>query len=588
MAKTEIKSEISLNTTKFQRGLANSQQGINNFAKNAIAKFGAIAGAAGLGMLARSAIDLGSKISDMAVQMNIGTDQLQTLEFAAREAGVGVEIMARALRNVQLRTEEAINGNKSYGDAFVRLGINIQKFKKLSVEKKMEAIAIAQSKATDKAAAYNAVSRILGEKAGPALQEVLQKLAGPQGYGGLEAAAKRAGEVMSKETIAKMDAAADKIESFKRRLTVMAGEVLGKVMPAFSIFGNGLGSVGDITASLIGKFSSFLGFLGRSVSATIDPVIKQFQSLAEGLKGVALSFLEPAKASEAFKKSLSLQKGSVDSLLNWPKKMAAEYKRANEEMAIDNKMLDRSMKERAISIESAWAEMWGKNVKVAQKASKEIKNEMTGGAGGDADPIVEEEQVRKKKIEEVRESIKPDLVKEAEDGRIAGEVYSTAYFKEFKEQSKLNRSDELRVDLKAVGKQRKQARRFGNWDKDKELRDQESDLRRGIHEARGDERTGRLLARLGRSNESDGSSGRSPDAHQNSTVSDYHTKSIELQTSIKDLMEPVSKHYAENSNDSLQRDSFQSQIDLYKLAEIQSEDIKLIVTRLDKLDQALR
>jgi hypothetical protein len=241
MAKTEIKSEISLNTTKFQRGLAKSQKGINNFASNAISKFGAIAGVAGLGMLARSAIDLGSKISDMAVQMNIGTDELQTLEFAAREAGVGVDVMARALRNSQLRTEEAINGNKSYGDAFVRLGINIQDFKKLSVEKKMEAIAIAQSKATDKAAAYNAVSRILGEKAGPALQEVLQKLAGPQGYGGLEAAAKRAGEIMSKETIAKMDAAADSIESFKRKMTVMAAGAMSFVQGSMEKLGTTLG-----------------------------------------------------------------------------------------------------------------------------------------------------------------------------------------------------------------------------------------------------------------------------------------------------------------------------------------------------------
>ena len=81
----------------------------------------------------------------------------------------------------------------------------------------MEAIANAQANATDKAAAYNAVSRILGEKAGPALQEVLQNLAGPKGYGGLEAAAERAGEVMSEETIAKMDKSADRIESFKRK-----------------------------------------------------------------------------------------------------------------------------------------------------------------------------------------------------------------------------------------------------------------------------------------------------------------------------------------------------------------------------------
>jgi hypothetical protein len=325
--------------------------------------------------------------------------------------------MERALRNVQLRTQEAINGNKSYGQAFKRLGIDINEFNKLPTEKKLEAVAVAQRNATDQTAAYNDVAIILGQRAGPAMQEVLQNLAGPKGYGGLEAAAKRANEVMSDETIAKMDKAADTIESFKRKMTVLSAEVLGKVIPAFSIFGNGLGSVGDITASLIGKFSSFLGFLGRSVSATIDPVVKQFQSLAEGLKGVALSFRDPAKASEAFKKSLALQKGSVDSLLNIPKKIAAEYKRANEEMAIDNKMLDRSMKERADNIEKSWAEMWGKNVETAKKANKDIAKSTvttTGGGANGGSKKIEKLTETSKQIEMARIRAEADGNKEAE------------------------------------------------------------------------------------------------------------------------------------------------------------------------------
>ena len=382
MAKTSITAKLGLDTTAFQRGMAKSQKSVGNFVKNGIAKFGALAGAAGLGAMARAAIDLGSKISDLAVQLNIGTTELQVLDFASREAGVSTEIMARALRNVQTRTEEAIKGNKSYGDAFVQLGINVNEFKKLSVEKRLEAIAVAQSKATDAGAAYNSVARILGEKAGPALQEVLQNLAGPEGYGGLEAAAERAGEVMSVETIAKMDAAADKIESFKRKMTVLAAEILTKIVPAFSIFGNGLGSVGDIVGSLIGKFSSFLGFLGRSVSATIDPVIKQFESLAMGLKGVAESIKNPKKAMESFRKSMALQKESMQSLVSIPKKIASEYKRANEEMEIDNKHLDRSMQERNDKITKAWAEMWGKNVDTAKDANKEIAasdKEVTAG-----------------------------------------------------------------------------------------------------------------------------------------------------------------------------------------------------------------
>jgi hypothetical protein len=374
MAKTEIKSEISLNTTKFQRGLAKSQKGINNFAANAIKKFGAIAGAAGLGMLARSAIDLGSKISDMAVQMNIGTTELQVLDFAAREAGVGTEIMARALRNVQLRTEEAIKGNKSYGDAFVQLGINVNEFKKLKTEEKLEAIAIAQSKATDKAAAYNAVSRILGEKAGPALQEVLQNLAGPKGYGGLEAAAERANEIMGPETVAKMDAAADEIESFKRQMTVLAAEVLGFVIPAFQMFLGGLGAVSDMYAMLLGKAISFYGFIGRSVGTIMQPAIQSFAALARGAEAAGLAMSGNVNdARKAAKESVDLAKGAFETLKDVPEEIGKNWKRATEEMELDSAAFEKSTIERAGKMKEAWADV---------KGEKALALEDSGGGGG--------------------------------------------------------------------------------------------------------------------------------------------------------------------------------------------------------------
>jgi len=323
MAKTEIKADIGLDTTKFQRGLARSQKGINKFASNAISKFGAIAGAAGLGMLAKSAIDLGSKISDMAVQMNIGTTELQTLEFASREAGVGVDVMARALRNVQLRTEEAIKGNKSYGDAFKALGIDVNEFKKLSVEKRMEAVAIAQRDAADSGAAYNAVARILGEKAGPALQEVLQNLAGPQGYGGLEAAAIRAGEVMSEETIAKMDAAADEIESFKRMMTVMAGEILAKAIPALKLLGEGLGIIGDAFGTAVNQTGSFKDFL-KSIAKDPKNIKDNYREMWKEMRKSNASFDDDraARAARAKKEWADLNGYMVETSENAAKKIS--------------------------------------------------------------------------------------------------------------------------------------------------------------------------------------------------------------------------------------------------------------------------
>jgi hypothetical protein len=230
MANFSLLAKFGVDTKSLENGLRKADKHVSVFRRSmakagaVLRSFGPAIGGIGFTAMARSAINLGSKISDMAVQLNIGATELQVLEFAAREAGVEVSVMERALRNVQLRTQEAINGNKSYGKAFERLGIDINEFNKLPTEKKLEAVAIAQKEATDKAAAFNDVAIILGQRAGPAMQEVLQNLAGPKGYGGLEAAAKRANEVMSDETIAEMDKAADTIESFKRKITVLSAE----------------------------------------------------------------------------------------------------------------------------------------------------------------------------------------------------------------------------------------------------------------------------------------------------------------------------------------------------------------------------
>lgn len=379
MAKrADIQADIDLDSSGFRKGITKAQSKVKQFTGSAMRSFGALAGAAGFGALANSAINLGSKISDMAVQMNIGTDQLQTLEFAAREAGVGVEVMARALRNVQLRTEEAIKGNKSYGDAFKALGINVNEFKKLSVEKRMEAIAIAQSDATDSGAAYNAVSRILGEKAGPALQEVLQNLAGKEGYGGLEAAAKRAGEVMSKETIAKTDAAADRIESFKRRITVLTGEILAKAMPAFKILGDGLGFVGEVIGVTLLNWKAFTSFMVSSVSQIIQPLLLNFKALGKGIEATMLAGTGNFKeAKAAMKEAGSLGEEAFNELVNIPSDIAEEFSKATKDVQFNMSSLDGDLETRADSITKSWDEITGavkKFVKEIQEAKKKIND----------------------------------------------------------------------------------------------------------------------------------------------------------------------------------------------------------------------
>ena len=381
MAQSEIKMKMSLDSSGVTKTLGRMKSGIANFAKNGIAQLGALAAAAGLGSLARSAIDLGSKISDLAVQLNIGTTELQTLEFASREAGVATEVMARALRNVQTRTEEAIKGNKSYGDAFKQLGIDVNEFKKLSVEKRLEAIAIAQSKATDSGAAYNSVARILGEKAGPALQEVLQKLAS-EGYGSLEKAAVDAGEVMDKDTIAKMDKAADTIESFKRKITVLTAKILTYFMPGLKMLSNGLGFIGDVLGITASSMLAFGNAMGTVMMATIAPAISQMEALGMAIKSAGqFAKGDFSGAKESITSAKAAAKEIIGEVKSIPKAIGKAFNDLKTQQDSAWQTLGESIDKRADLINSALKDITG-SAKEAGKAVSDVSGDSGGGAGG--------------------------------------------------------------------------------------------------------------------------------------------------------------------------------------------------------------
>ena len=219
---------IGVKNAAFRTGIEQARSSARNFAnqlKGMFSGLGGIIGAGSFAIMAKGAIDAGSRISDLSTQLRIGIEELQALQFAARQAGVSSSMLERALVNLQQRSVEAAAGNRSYAEAFERLGIDVQKFIALPQEQKMEQIARAQAKAADSNQAYADVATILGQRAGPALQEVLGRLA-DEGFPRVAEQAVEAGQVMSSETAIALDKAADEIEMFKNRITVAIGNIL--------------------------------------------------------------------------------------------------------------------------------------------------------------------------------------------------------------------------------------------------------------------------------------------------------------------------------------------------------------------------
>lgn len=219
---------VGLRNAAFRTGLEQTRNMARDFSNRLRGMFSGIGGLLGAGsflVMAKGAIDAGSRISDMATQLRIGIEELQALQFASRQAGVSSQTLERALLNVQQRSMEAANGNARYSEALQRLGIDVEKFLALPQERKLEEIARAQARATDQNQAFNDVATLLGQRAGPQLTEVLDRLA-REGFPAVADQAREAGQVMSEDTVTALDRASDEIEMFKNRITVAMGNIL--------------------------------------------------------------------------------------------------------------------------------------------------------------------------------------------------------------------------------------------------------------------------------------------------------------------------------------------------------------------------
>jgi len=297
MAESGILARIGLNSAGFKTGLAQCKAAAASFKASLSSIFSGIgwqimgalglgAGIAGIGMLARESIAAGSKISDMATHLRMGTTELQTLMEVSRAAGMDIGKMELGLKSLNERTAEAADGNDSYRDAFKRLGIDLRGFMSLPLEQKLSALANAYKSSGESLTALNDVSTLLGQKAAPEMLEVLDKVA-TEGMDKLAQSAIAAGDVMDEETIASMDRAADEIGRWQNR-----------IMVAFAGFLSDMGSsIGRQQWGLmIGmKFAQAGEFIENAMRNISNYLLGTFSAVFRYINGQFADFIIPAR-----------------------------------------------------------------------------------------------------------------------------------------------------------------------------------------------------------------------------------------------------------------------------------------------------
>ena len=394
MANTSIFARLGLDTSQFQTGLRTARRSATNFTRGVGGQFAAAAGIAGMGAMVNKGVQLGGTLSDLSAQLRINVEDLQVLQFAAQEAGVESSILERGLRNLQLRTQEATEGNQSYADAFDALGLNMFEFNALPTEEKFVAIAEAAQDATDENEAYNAVAILVGQRAGPALTEVLGRVA--HNYDNVKQAAHDAGQVMTRDTAESMDRLADNVERLNTRFTIIAANVTNFVLPVFTLLGNGLGIVFDVVGALGAGFYSSMELVGRSVSTVIQPAIRGFQALAAGIEGTYHAINRDwGEANEAFDDAASLAAQARQDFVDIPAEMGEHWQRFQSDVEASGEVMSEAFMSRAEDNAEALDNLMGQESKRQEQLREDREQndaEEDAARAADAERIAAERQ----------------------------------------------------------------------------------------------------------------------------------------------------------------------------------------------------
>jgi len=217
---------LTLKSDQYQRGMQRAQRLTESF-RAASLKMGAqILSVTAVWNLFNRAIQHGSALSDMAEQTRTSVEGLQVLGAAARDAGAKQEQLRQALIKLNANAQQAAEGNAALTAEFRALNIDVSKFIALPTERKMEALGTAYVRAADRSRAFLAVSKILGEDAGPRMLEVLRRL-GTEGLDPLARSLQKTNLFLSRVNVESLDRVAD----FFGRMANVVVVVTAKLIP---------------------------------------------------------------------------------------------------------------------------------------------------------------------------------------------------------------------------------------------------------------------------------------------------------------------------------------------------------------------
>jgi hypothetical protein len=290
MTVAEFIAKISLDSTKFTEGTNKVKRDVASL-KGEIGKFApALAGAftvAGLVGLGKKAIETGAHFYDMAQKLGVSTDSIQRLDFAAKQTGVDIDKVGRAILKMQGELAHGGWDRDKYSSALQALKLKPSELVGKSPEDVLIRLADAFQNVNNSAEANAAIVSLVGIK----MSDIIPLLA--QGGAKLREMLDRA-PVAGGDTIDAMKQLKQQMDELGR----ISFPIIAKFVQGFAFITKGVIGVGAVikaTGSILGAVFELVQH--RSLKGFREDITKIEDDLYASWDRVFKKLSSPRKAN---------------------------------------------------------------------------------------------------------------------------------------------------------------------------------------------------------------------------------------------------------------------------------------------------
>ena len=413
------------------------------------------AGAAGLGLLTKKALDAADSLEDFSTLTGVGIERLQELRFAADFVGTGASALDKGMIRLQKSIGEVAAGGTSEAiDAFNALGIS-QDIVEKKITTSIQVLDVIIDKYADlgtEAEKTANLGDLLGFRAGPRLALLLN--IGREGIEKLAQRAREAGAVMDatlvkqssdlKDEFTALQAAAStafetgllskfatQMDDIEDETVSIAkgfreiGELVGSIVALLSKFASGVGVIGDVIDQSIVRFG---GSLVKATSSAAElrkemvRIQREITRIQDSSIRQALAAIIPGRQTEEqLRERLKnlRQELALQNLIDSSKKEADKprvapsgrqtTKTGQDPTAVAKKEIDdliKSLEEenRLIKVEGVEREILAANIAIENIAKKEnvkLSKEVIAAKQKTAESIIREISAQEKLSDEI-------------------------------------------------------------------------------------------------------------------------------------------------------------------------------------------